>query len=116
MVSLTQINEEVEQKYGPFVIEDVPGGDVTLRNPIRLTENERHRLGELHRSLNQTEQDAPDEDAVVARIREILDLVAVGDGGKRLSEEVGDDAGKLLHVFRLYAEAMQLGEASPSES
>lgn len=115
MVSLNQINQEVDNKYGPFVVEDVPGGEVVLRNPIRLTSNERDQLMKLESELRAA-QKASDTNAALAAGSELVEIVSVGDGGKRLLKELGDDPSKLMFVLELYSEAVQLGEAKRSES
>lgn len=113
MVSLNQINTEVDQKYGPFVVEDVPGGDVTLRNPVRLVESERAQLVGLNAEIKAAEGDV---NKVIAAAESLLKLVSVGDGGKRLVAALDGDAAKLIHLVNLFTEATQMGEASRSES
>lgn len=114
MVSLKEINTEVDNQYGPFIVEDVDGGDVILRNPIRLVANERAQLSEKDAALRAA-QEAQDANAALDVGRDILRLVSVGDGGERLLDELGDDAAKLMYVLRLYSEAVQLGEALSSD-
>lgn len=113
MVSWNDVEAEADQKYGPFVLEDVPGGDVTLRNIYRLAENERHQVKELNDKIKAAKGDV---DIVLNAAVAVLELVAVGDDGKRLVEALGGEPPKILHVLNLYMEATQPGEALHSES
>jgi hypothetical protein len=113
MVSWNDVESEANEKYGPFVLEDVPGGDVTLRNIIRLTKNERQRVSELNAAIEAAKGDT---NIVLDSAAELLKLVAVGDGGTRLIEAMADDPPKIISVLNLYTEATQLGEALPSGS
>lgn len=112
MVSWNEVEAEANEKYGPFVLEDVPGGDVTLRNVIRLTKNERQRVSELNATMKSAKGDV---NAILAAAAELLELVAAGDGGARLVEALADDPPKIMAVLNLYMEATQPGEASRSE-
>jgi hypothetical protein len=117
MVSLNDINEEVDEKYAPFVVEGVDGGDVVLRNAIRLTDNERHQLFELDSALKKAkEAGTATMDSALEHATSMLKIVGVGDGGERLVAALEGDPAKLLHVMRLYTGATQPGEASRSES
>jgi hypothetical protein len=117
MVSLNDINEEADRKFAPFVVDGVEGGDVVLRNSIRLSENERHQLFELDSKLKAIKKSGGDRlDAALGHARDMMLLVAVGDGGKRLLDALEDDPAKLLALMTMYSEATQVGEASRSES
>ena len=114
-ISLDQINTEVENRYAPFVIEDVPGGDVVLRHAIRLAKSERAQLTELNAELEKVRQSG-DVEAALDFSRKVVCLLSVGDGGSRLIDVIGEDAAKLTYVLQAYAEATQMGEALNSES
>jgi hypothetical protein len=114
-ISLDQINSEVENRYAPFVIEDVPGGDVQLRNAIRLAKSERAQLTELHGELAKV-QDSGDAEAALDLTRRVVRLLSVGDGGERLLDAIGEDAAKLTYILQMYAEDTQMGEALRSGS
>lgn len=113
MVSWNDVEAEADEKYGPFVLEDVPGGDVTLRNLFRLTKNERHRVRELNGQIKGAKGDV---DTVMDAAVELLELVATGDDGTRLVAALADEPPKIMHVLNLYMEATQPGEALRSES
>ena len=114
-LSLDKINTEVENRYAPFVIADVPGGDVVLRHAIRLAKSERAQLAELNAELAKVQQSG-DIEAGLEFTRKVLRLLSVGDGGQRLIKVIGEDAAKLTYVLEAYAEATQMGEALRSES
>lgn len=113
MVSLNDINKEADEKYGPFVIDDVPGGEVELRNALRLPPDERDRLAKLNAALKSA-RDAKDQNKALDVMAELLKLVAVGDSGDRLLEAIEYDATKVAHIISLYKETTMPGEASPS--
>lgn len=110
MVSLNQINEEADQKYGPLIIEDVEGGDVTLRNLIRCTENEMSQVAGLDKRMKDAQKNS-DVPGAVAAARDLIELVGIGHDGKRLLEHLQGDAAKIMYVLELWAEATQAGEA-----
>lgn len=113
-ISLDQINQEVDNRYAPFVVEDVPGGDVTMLSPLRLPKAQRGKLFALHKEIG-TARDSEDVDALVKLSENVIDLVSVGDGGKRLLKELGGDLGKMTYILQLYSEQVGLGEASRSD-
>jgi hypothetical protein len=46
-ISLGDLQKAADEKYGPFVIEDVPGGDVVLLNSLRLPKEKKVELERL---------------------------------------------------------------------
>lgn len=115
MVSLNQVNKEADERYGPFIVEDVPGGDVTLRNIIRCTENEIDQVSKLDGRMKEAQKNS-DMGAALTCARELIEVVAVGQDGRRLLEEIGDDAAKVMYILELWAEATQAGEALRSDN
>jgi hypothetical protein len=115
VVTLNEINTETDNRYGPLVIEDIPGGDVTLRNLIRCTENEMDQVSKLDTKLREA-QKASDMKAALGCAKELLEIAAVGTDGERLLEALGDDSAKVMYVLELWAEATQAGEALRSDS
>lgn len=113
MVSLNDINSEVDEQFGPFVVEDVDGGDVYLRNVIRLPKADRDRVYSMQTEVAEAKGDT---NKVLELTADMLRIIGDGDGGDRLVEALGDDPKKLMYVLGLYMEATQLGEASRSES
>ena len=111
MVSLDQINKEAETRFKPFVIEGIPGGDVVLRNAMRLPKAERAQLRKLHAEVASLKDGGADENAALAVFGKFFALLAIGDAGKRLADAVGDDPAKLMILLEMYAEDTQLGEA-----
>ena len=115
MVSLNDINKEADDKYGPLVIEDIPGGDVMLRNLIRCTENEMDQVVKLENRLRSAKKESNTLDALSCA-RELLRVVAAGQDGQRLLDAIEDDSAKVMYVLELWAEKTQAGEALRSEN
>ena len=115
MVSINQINKEADERYGPLIVEDVPGGDVTLRNLIRCTDNEMAQVSQLDARLKQAQKEG-DVVAAIKCARDSIELIAVGQDGKRLLDDIGEDAAKLMYVLELWSEATQAGEALRSDN
>lgn len=113
-ISLDQINSEVERRYAPFVVEDVPGGDVAMLSPLRMPKPDRNRLLEMNDSLKAA-QKSNDVQALLGLAHDVVRLVSVGKQGDRLLKAIGDDLAKLMYVLEQYMEAVQLGEVSRSE-
>jgi len=106
-ISLQDIRDAADQKYGPVVIEGVKGGDVELLNPTRLGKEARARL----KALNADDGDEGE------KLAEIITLVAKSPAhAKRLLAEVGDDLAALAEIVKQFSGSAQLGEASPSPS
>lgn len=109
-MTLDDITSAADAKYGPFEVEGVPGGSVTLVNPLRLHKDKRKKLNEL-----QAKQENTDDQADL--FRDMLKLVAKTPAdAARLIEALGDDLAKYAVVLTSYGEAARLGEASPSPS
>lgn len=125
-ISLDQLNAEADKRFAPFVVDDVPGGSVTLRNALRLPKADRDRLRKLQKDVNKLKlaTDADEsgdssaaEEAVVGMLQKMFGILAAeAGGGDRLSEAVGDDPAKLMLIMEMYAEDTQLGEALRSAS
>lgn len=107
-VSLQDIRDAADKKFGPLVIEGVKGGDVELLNPARLSKENR---AELKRVVG--DDDLDEEDRLTAIVR----LTAKSAGhAKRLLDEFKGDIGGLAVVLENYNQGSQMGEASPSAS
>ena len=116
-ISLDQINAEADARFGPFIIEDVPGGDVVLRNVMRISKDARAKIRVLAQTIEGLNPESADDEAKgLASLRDFFAIIAEGDGGKRLCKEVGDDAGRLMVLMEMYTEATQMGEALRSAS
>lgn len=114
-MSLDDINEAADQRFGPFTISGVPGGDVILLNPLRMPKTKRRQLVDLQKVANQLGTDDPD--AVLDSLRQIVLVAAKTKAdGDRLLKAIGDDQGKLAVILQEYGKSSQQGEASPSPS
>lgn len=119
-ISLNQINAEADKRFQQFVVDDVPGGQVVLRNAIRLQKSERAQLVGMNKAIVELKASAEagefDEDEMLDLVGKFFDVVAIGDGGKRLVDALDGDLAKLMVLMEMYAEDTQLGEALRSAS
>ena len=112
---LDDIRRTAHQRYGNYPVTLSDGFTVVLRAPLRMPSTERDALREMQRRMNTMQDDdrATDGDLLDV-MREAMCLVAEGDTGNRLVEEIGDDLATLQTLFEQYAERTQPGEVSPS--
>ncbi len=115
-ITLAQIREAADKQCGPFVIEGIPGGDVTLVSPLRMSKAKRKKLTDLQKK--QDELAAGDEDLDVEQLlHEMVYVVAESKAAAdRLLKAIGDDLAQLAVVLNEYGQGVQAGEASPSQS
>jgi len=107
-ITLQHIRDAADKKFGPLVIKDIPGGDVILLNPARLSKEKRTEL----KSAVETEDIDEQE-----RLEQIVRATAKSaDHAKRLLKEFKDDLGSLAIILESYNQGSQMGEASPSAS
>lgn len=110
-ISLQDIRDAADQKYGPLVIEGVKGGDVELLNPTRLGKEARAAIKSLN---SDADGDDGDEGEKLAHLVGLLAKTPAQ--GKRLLDSVGDDTALLAEIIGQFNESNKLGEASPSPS
>lgn len=126
--TLDDIRAATEEKFGSFDIE-LPGGELKLRNPLRMSKEERAEFSRLQKALRPAEpkkddegqevevelteeQEVAQETEQIDKIRAILTCVAESSTlAKELINVLGDDLGQTATVFRLYSEKVQAGEA-----
>ena len=111
-VTLDDINNAAEKRFGNVEIPLDESTTVVLRNPLRLSEEERDQLTGLQDSANEAEEDQ-DQSKYFEEM-----LLIVGDSKtkvRRLIDSFDGDLTKLVAVVQLYQEYAQMGEASPSQ-
>lgn len=111
-IRLDDIREAAEKKYGPYVIEGVPGGDVTLLNPIRLPKAKRVKLNKLQ-SMQESEM-VKEQDQLLRDM--IILIAATPEDAKRLLDVLGDDSALMAEVLNDYGLKSQAGNPLPSPS
>jgi hypothetical protein len=105
-ITLADIKRSADKKYGPLIVEDVPGGPVELINPLRLSKAKRDRLSKID-----------EESDIDKKFTSIIQIaVAKPADAKRLLAEVGDDLTYLADLCQKWTSSAQVGEASPSPS
>jgi hypothetical protein len=103
-ITLADIQAAADKKYGPLVIDGIPGGPVTLVNPLRMDKAKRDKLTHL--------DDIEDaEEKLATAIR----LGTKAADAKRLLAAVTDLA-TLAEIVTEWTSSAQVGEASPSPS
>ena len=109
--TLDDIREAADKKYGGLTIELGEGHNVTLRNMLRLSREERGKIEQLR------ERDDESIEETIEGLREaVLMLADSSDNGRALLDMIGDDAALLIHIFKTWQDQTQAGEAQPSES
>lgn len=109
-VTLQDIAEAAEKKYGDVVVPVDDSTKVVLRNPLRLSKAEREQISELQDSLN---EEGADQEEV---LKEILFVVADNKSkARKMVSAFKGDLTQLVTVFTIYQDRVQLGEASPSQ-
>jgi hypothetical protein len=117
VVGLDDIRAEAERQFGDLEV-GLPGGQtVRLRHALRLSKQDRERLGELGGMIATIAQDSSDEDALVAAVGDVLLLVAESKtAGRAVHSAIRGDLLTLMGLFRKYQEVCQVPEASRSTS
>lgn len=116
-ITLDELRRDIENSYGPFVIRDFPGGDVTLLPALRLTKAKRAEVSALQSALTGASGDGFDEDVVVGALHDLFRAVAATPAdAERLIGEFGDDLAALMVLIEKYTEQTQPGEAESSPS
>jgi len=116
-VTLDSIRAAANAKYGSYDIAVDESTTVKLRNPLRLSKDERATLRELQERINaepEEGQEAEDQGDLMA---EAIRLVADHKpSANKMLREIGDDLAVLVQIFEGYIEGAQVGEASASAS
>lgn len=112
-ITLDSIRASIEQKYATF---DIEGTGVSLRNPLRLSREDRTTLFGYQDQLDKLK----DANEQIALLAELLVLVSSDKAAaRRLLKSLDGDPDAdviLMEVINRYMEDQQAGEASPSES
>jgi len=117
MVTLDSIRAAAERKYGTYNIEVEEGVVAKLRNPLRLSKDERKQLKALQDRINdepaEGEEREDQEDLLAEAIRLVAEHVPTAN---KLLRQVGDDLAVLAEIFEGYSAGAEVGEASASAS
>lgn len=112
-ITLDSIRDAIERKYQPIIIDMGDDGLCALRQALRLPESDRRVLADAQSQMS----DSTDEDVIKSALRTILYLVAENDSqADKLVAWTGGELLPLIEIVQAYAEASQVGEASPSPS
>jgi hypothetical protein len=128
--SLDQLRQDVEAKYGPFVVELGGGATATLHPILRLPQDRRETFARQYAELRRLQAAEADGDGagvgdilgqldeVGELLRGLLTTVAAtpGDAERLWAALPTDDPTFTLELFERYAARSMPGEASPSPS
>lgn len=118
-ITLADIREAADRKYGPFIVELPDGSELPLQSMLRLPGKKRGQLMRMAQEFSEMGRlfvEDPELD-FASKIEEALRILAPSKAvGDKLIKACDHDAGVLMEVFAGYMEASQPGEASPSES
>lgn len=113
-VTLDDIKAAAEKKYGNLIVPLDESTKVVLRNPLRLSKDERAAIEVLQKQMNEEDESkrVDQEDGLA----EMLLLVADNRyTARRLLDSFEGDLTQLVALFQMYQDRTQLGEASPSQ-
>lgn len=105
-LTLDSIRAAAEKKYGSRVLDLGDGKSITLKNPLKLSKENREALGKL---------ELDSEGEPLDYFIEAFTLVASAEETKDLREVLGDDVTLYMTLFEEYMGSVELGEASPSQ-
>jgi DNA-binding transcriptional MerR regulator len=113
-ISLADIREAIENKYASTTV-DLGDETIELQNVLRLSKEDRKKVLALQEELSSDfEGEKRDQEDVLS---DIFRCICVTTGqANRLLRALGNELVLMVEIFQQYAEASQLGEASPSES
>lgn len=126
-ISLDQLREDVNRKYGDFEVELDGEHTCRLRNALRLNKDERNQLRSLQKRYDNIakEEKLPEDDlnrrsdgeieeAFTTVLFEQIRLLAENKPSvNKLLKAVGDDQAMLMHIVQQYMEITQPGELEP---
>lgn len=117
-LTLDALREQIETKYGPFILEGFPdGGPIHLLPVLRLPRDQREQFSQKASELGGQENQSGDLNSSVDTIVDLLGLVCQEPKDiARIKKAVGDDGQMMLEIWSQYQEVTKLGNASPSES
>lgn len=113
-MKFSDIQKGADQHFSGFPVE-FPDVTVVLRNPIRLSDEERKELTEIS-DIDPEKVDEEDLNDILGRVvkqaHDTFRIVAdTPEGGELLVERVGEDAAMCLEILQHYREEQAVGEA-----
>lgn len=107
--TLDDIRKAADAKYGSTDIQVDDTTTVVLRNPLRLSKDERAELSALQNGLDDDGDDAVDQAEI---LQGTLRLVATNKKDvEKLLKAAGDDLAVLAQIVESYGKGVQVGEA-----
>ncbi len=106
-LTLDSIRDAADKKYGSLEV-DLGDKVVELKNPLRLSKEDRARLSDL----KQPEDDNADP---LDYFRDLYEILAGKAGAEALLKALGEDIPLHMEVVSNLNSETELGEASPSQ-
>lgn len=107
--SLDSLREAADKEYAGLTLELGADKTVELKNPLRLTKEERKQFENLTDSKKS-------KDLTAEQVFEgIWEVLAGKAGSKDLIEALGDDTALHATLLKQVTNGVELGEASPSQ-
>lgn len=115
-ITLDQLNDAMETKYGSLFIEGSNGSEVEVRNLLRVPREDRAAVRDLIELINADDEKSEgfDEEEIVYEV--MRHVVATPGQFEELKRIVGDDMAKLIYIFEQWMSDSEPGEASPSQN
>lgn len=116
-VQLAHIQQAASQKNEGLLIEGVPGGDVRLLSPLKMSKDKRKKLVAAVKAAEAAIDDPETLEEKLDLFETALRLAAEDKAaGDRLMKVINGDLAVMAEIFTEYAPAVNPGEASPSPS
>lgn len=116
LFSLDTYEQNADKDYTAYQIRVNADTVVTLKNPLRIKDDNRTKLFDLLPQLSFESEDptADDVKRIAPLMLEVLELVGDENVGL-LIERISGDLSVIMAIFQDYFKEIGLGEASPSE-
>jgi hypothetical protein len=113
--SLAEIRNDLDSKHESLSLDLGDGVQITLVNPARLEATARKAVQRDLRTI-QAQAQSEDQDPVELdnAVNSVLSAIVADGKGSLLTEIIAGDTGLAFHLFNMWLEVTQAGEASSS--
>lgn len=124
-MTLDELRQDVEQRYGDFIVTLPDSVEVRLRSALRMPKEDRAKLRKLQQRFSDLQDEtegshdsdeARDPDSIEDDMLEVVrdQIIVLADNkshARRLLDEIGDDLAMLMGLVQSYMETTMPGEA-----
>ena len=107
--TLDDLNNKLEEKYGPFVF--TAGREKFVLNQVLRLSKEKRQVVKAQLETLDTKQSELEEDEMLAILKAVVENVIEGDKADRLFEVLDNDLVKVTILFERWVEGTKAGEA-----